>query len=103
LDKIAIIREKTTTKLAVLGTIAREKVVGALKAHKTHVKKDEPKTLLIEILVPRDSETRIQVYDVYENDAAFDFRLKAASLAQLRKETVCMVTDIQIERFELLE
>jgi len=55
------------------------------------------------IMVPRDSETRIPIYDVYENDAAFDFRLKASSFAQLRKETVCMVIDIRIGKFGLLE
>ena len=54
-------------------------------------------------MVPRDSATRIQIYDAYENDAAFDFRLKASSFAQLRKETVCMVIDIRIGRFGPLE
>jgi len=53
-------------------------------------------------MVPRDSETRIPIYDVYENDAALDFRSKA-SFAQLRKETVCMVVDIRIGKFGLLE
>jgi hypothetical protein len=54
-------------------------------------------------MVPRDSETRIQIYDAYENDAAFDFRSKALSFAQLRKDTVCMVIDIRIGRFGPLE
>jgi hypothetical protein len=63
LDKIAIIREKTTTRLAILGTIdvklgTREKVVGSLNSHETRA---EPKTPLIEIAAPRDSETRVRI------------------------------------------
>jgi hypothetical protein len=46
--------------------------VGSLEA------RVEPKTPLTEIVALRDGETRVQIYDVHENDLAFELDLKVA-------------------------
>jgi (4S)-4-hydroxy-5-phosphonooxypentane-2,3-dione isomerase len=41
----------------------------------------------MEVLAPRDDDTRVLVYEVYRDDAAFDVHRNGKSLAQWREET----------------
>ena len=68
----------------------RDQVVTLLAAHMARVK-NEPGTLQFEILLPNDDDTKIHLYEMYRDAAAFEVHLKGPSLAQLLKETAGMV------------
>jgi (4S)-4-hydroxy-5-phosphonooxypentane-2,3-dione isomerase len=50
----------------------RNQLISSLLAHKARCLKDEPDTLQMEVLAPRDDDTKVLVYAVYRDDAAFD-------------------------------
>lgn len=50
----------------------REEVLPLLMAHKARCLKDEPGTLQFEVLVPNDDTTKILLYELYRDAAAFD-------------------------------
>jgi quinol monooxygenase YgiN len=48
--------------------------------------------------VPREDDTKLLVYEVYRDDAAFDEHLNAVSIARFRKETDGMFEKIYATR-----
>jgi len=90
-------------KLAVIGTIevregSREEVVRAVLAHRERSLKDEPGTLQFEVLVPSAEPTKIMLYELYVDGAAFAAHMKGASMAQVTEEVgskVVSLTGIQ--------
>src|SRR5215467_1794098 len=68
----------------------RGQVVNLLLAHKARLK-DEPGTLQFEVLLAKDEDTTIRVYEMYRDAAAFEVHLNGPSLAQWKKETAGMV------------
>lgn len=60
--------------------------------------KDEPGTLKFEVLVPRDDDANLLVYEVYRDDTAFEAHQNAASIAQFREEAAGMFGAIQVTR-----
>jgi quinol monooxygenase YgiN len=62
----------------------KDEVVALLLAHKARLK-DEPGTLQFEVLLPRDEETKVRVYEMYRDAAAFEVHLNGPSLAQWKK------------------
>ena len=69
----------------------RDQVVASLLAHKARVR-DEPGTLQFEVLVPKDDDGKIFLYEMYRDAAAFDVHLKGPSLAQWREDAGAMTT-----------
>jgi quinol monooxygenase YgiN len=87
-------------KLALVATVnvapgRRDEVLSLLKAHGARSLKDEPGTLHFEVLVPREDDTKLLIYEVYQDDAAFEAHRNAASVARFRKEAEGMFTSIQ--------
>ena len=68
----------------------RDQVVTLLAAHKARLK-DEPGTLQFEILLPKDDDTKVLLYEMYRDDAAFEVHFKGSSLGQWRRATAGMV------------
>jgi quinol monooxygenase YgiN len=68
----------------------RDQVVTLLAAHKARLK-DEPGTLQFEVLLPKDDNSKVLSFEMYQDAAAFEAHLKGPSLAQLREETAGMV------------
>jgi (4S)-4-hydroxy-5-phosphonooxypentane-2,3-dione isomerase len=90
-------------KLALIATIEvvegqRDRLLPLLRAHRARSLKDEPGTLQFEVLVPREDDTKLLVYEVYRDDAAFDEHLNAVSIARFRKETDGMFEKIYATR-----
>jgi quinol monooxygenase YgiN len=84
------------SKLVIMGTIEvapgkRAQVLPLLMAHRARCLKDEPGTLQFEVVIPREDDSRILIYEVYENDAAFEVHRNAPSITQWRQETAGMV------------
>jgi (4S)-4-hydroxy-5-phosphonooxypentane-2,3-dione isomerase len=91
------------SKLAILGTIEvrtgrRDQLWPLLMAHKARCLKDEPGTLQFEVLVPREDDSRVLLYEVYRDDAAFEVHLNESSLAQFRRETAGMIENMSLPR-----
>ena len=90
-------------KLALIATIEvvkgqRDRLLPLLKAHGARSLKDEPGTLQFEVLLPRDDDTKLLVYEVFRDDAAFEEHGNAASIARFRKETDGMFEKIYSTR-----
>ena len=72
----------------------RDQVVALLMAHKARCLKDEPGTVQFEVLLPKDDDTKVRVYEMYRDAAAFEVHLNAPSLAQWKEETAGMVVKL---------
>jgi (4S)-4-hydroxy-5-phosphonooxypentane-2,3-dione isomerase len=91
-------RQTVMSKFANVVTIEvapgrRDQVVTLLLAHKARLK-DEPGTLQFEVLLPKDDDTKVLVYEMYRDAAAFEVHLNGPSLAQWKEETAGMVVKL---------
>ena len=59
-------------------------------AHRARCLKNEPGTLQFEVMLPREDDSRILIYEVYQDDAAFEPHRNAPSRAQWLEETTGM-------------
>jgi len=78
-----------------------------LLAHRDRCLKDEPGTLRFDVLRPRNEENKVMLYkvmlyEVYEDDAAFQIHWNGPSVARMRAETTEMVAKLAGIRCSLL-
>jgi quinol monooxygenase YgiN len=90
-------------KFAIIATLdiapgRREHILPMLMAHRDRCLKDEPGTLHFEILIPREEDSKVVLYEVYRDDAAFEAHRKGPSIAQWRKEAAGMLGDLHVTR-----
>jgi quinol monooxygenase YgiN len=90
-------------KLALIATVElaagrRDQLVPLLRAHGARCLKDEPGTLHFEVLVPRDDDAKLFVYEVYRDDSAFEAHRNAASIARFREEAAGLYETIHATR-----
>jgi quinol monooxygenase YgiN len=90
-------------QLALIGRIevapgSLEKMLPLLAAHRDRCLRDEPGTLKFEVLRPRDEENVILVYELYQDDAAFDVHRNGPSMARFRKEAGEMMARLTATR-----
>ena len=95
-------------KLAILGTLEvtpgrKDEVLPLLMAHRARCLKDEPGTLQFEVLVPREDDTKVLLYEVYRDDAAFNVHWNGTSVARLREEAAGMIVKVYGTRCALAE
>ncbi|MBC9032161.1 antibiotic biosynthesis monooxygenase [Sphingomonas sp. JC676] len=91
------------SRLAIIGTIevvpgTRERLLTALAAHKARCLANEPGTLQFEILAPREEEARVLLYEVYQDDDAFEVHRNGPSIARFREETARMVEGLHVTK-----
>lgn len=91
------------SKLAVIGTVEvppgkRDQVLRLLMAHRARCLKDEPGTLQFEVMIPREDDSKLLIYEIYQSDAAFDVHRKGPSRAQWLKETDGMGVNVVATR-----
>ena len=72
-------------------------------AHKARCLRDEPGTVQMEVLAPREDDTKVLVYEVYREDAAFDAHRTGPSLAQWREEPAGMIARFSVTRCKPVE
>ncbi len=94
-------------KLAIVGTIevaqGRRDQLLALKARRARCLKNESGiTLQFEALLPCDDDTKVLLYEVYRDDAAFDVHQKGSSIAQFRQETAGMSVKVSVTQCAVL-
>ena len=95
-------------KLAIIGTLEvapgrKVEVLPLLMAHRARCLKDEPGTLQFEVLVPREDDTKVLLYEVYRDDAAFNVHWNGTSVARLREEAAGMIVKVYGTRCALAE
>ena len=97
-----------TRKLAIIGTIEvapgrRDQLLPLLMAHRARCLKDEPGTLQFEVLAPREDDTKVLLYEVYKDDAAFDVHWNGASIKRAREESAGMILKLSGTKCALVE
>jgi quinol monooxygenase YgiN len=65
--------------------------------------KDEPGTLQFEVLSPREDDTKVLLYEVYRDGAAFHVHWNGTSVARLREEAAGMIVKVYGTRCALVE
>ena len=80
----------------------RDEFVPLLMAHRARCLKDEPGTVQFEVLLPQDDATKVMIYEVYLDEAAFDTHSKGPSLARLREEASGMMAKVSGTRCDVL-
>ncbi|WP_050628185.1 putative quinol monooxygenase [Bradyrhizobium viridifuturi] len=91
------------SKLALIATVEvapekRDQVQSLLSAHGARSLRDEPGTLHFDILVPREDAAKLLIYEVYQDDAAFEAHRNARSIAQFREESAALGVKITATR-----
>jgi quinol monooxygenase YgiN len=86
-------------KLAIIGNLEiapgrLDRVSPLLMAHGARCLADEPGTLQFEVLLPRDDQTKVLLYEVYSDDAAYEAHWNGPSTNRLREETAGMIVGI---------
>ncbi len=93
------------SKFAVVATydIAPDQIgafIPLLKAHRDRCLRDEPGTLRFDILQPEDN---LMLYEVYENEEAFQVHRRGASLARFQEEAAAVERKLTFITCVLLE
>jgi (4S)-4-hydroxy-5-phosphonooxypentane-2,3-dione isomerase len=99
---------RTMAKLALIAVVKVapgkwDQLVASLVAHRVRCLKDEPGTLQMEVVAPRDDDAKLFLYEVYRDDAAFDLHRKGPSLAQWRKESAETFVEFSVTRCTPIE
>jgi quinol monooxygenase YgiN len=91
------------SQVNILGTVefvagTREQLLTAIDAHRARSLADEPGTLQFEILIPRDQETTIYLYEAYADEQAFEAHLNGSSFGRVAAETADIITALTTSR-----
>jgi len=102
------IKETFMSKFAIIATIEiapgrTEEFVPLLMAHRARCLQDEPGTLQFDVLLPQEDTTKVMLYEVYRDEAAFDTHWNGPSLARLREEATGMMAKVSGTRCALVE
>jgi (4S)-4-hydroxy-5-phosphonooxypentane-2,3-dione isomerase len=86
-------------KLAIVATVEiqpghLDECLRVLVAHKARCLKDEPGTLQFDVLRPNEGDTRVMIYEVYQDEAAFNAHWNGPSTARAREEAGKMFVKI---------
>jgi (4S)-4-hydroxy-5-phosphonooxypentane-2,3-dione isomerase len=95
-------------KLAIIGNLeispgCLDRIVPLLMAHRSRCLADEPGTLQFEVLLPNDDQTKVLIYEVYTDDAAFAAHWNGPSTNRLREEAAGMIVRVSGTRCALGE
>jgi autoinducer 2-degrading protein len=63
-------------------------------AHRARCLEGEPGTLQFEVVLPRDDQSKMLIYEVYQDDDAFEVHRNGPSIAQWREESAGMVVKV---------
>jgi len=96
------------SKLAIIGNLeiapaSRDRLLPLLMAHRARCLSVEPGTLKFEVLLPRDDETQVLLYEVYADDATFQSHWSGPSTNRLREEAQGLIVKVTGTRCALAE
>jgi autoinducer 2-degrading protein len=86
-------------KLAIIGNLeiapgCVDRLRPLLMAHRAKCLANEPGTLAFEVLLPRDDQTKVLLYEVYADDASFQAHWNGPSTNRLREEAAGMILKV---------
>ena len=86
-------------KLAIIATIEiapgrMDEYLPLAVAHRARCLKDEPGTLQFELMRPRDDGSKVMLYEVYRDDAAFDAHRNGPSMKRIREEAAGIIVKV---------
>jgi quinol monooxygenase YgiN len=81
----------------------KDQILPLLKPHRDRCLKDKPGTLKFEILLPRDDDARVLLYEVYRDDAAFGVHRNSHSIARWREESAGMGVKVSVRKCALVD
>jgi autoinducer 2-degrading protein len=95
-------------KLAIIGNVeiapgSLDRFLPMLMAHRARCLADEPGTLQFEVLLPREDASKILIYEVYADDAAFAAHWNGASMNRIRAEAEGLILKVTGDRCALVE
>jgi quinol monooxygenase YgiN len=95
-------------KFAIMATIEVlpgriDEFLTILMAHRARCLKEEPGTLLFEVLRPRDDDTKVMLYELYQDDAAFNVHVKGSSIARMREASAGMTAEVSATKCTQLD
>jgi (4S)-4-hydroxy-5-phosphonooxypentane-2,3-dione isomerase len=95
-------------KFSTVGTIEvarglRDELLPLPAAHKARCLKDESGTVQFEILLPQGDDTKVLLYEVYRDAAAFDVHRNGPSFARWKGETAALVAKLYGTRCTVLD
>jgi quinol monooxygenase YgiN len=95
-------------KLAIIGNLeiapgSLDRILPLLMAHRSRCLADEPGTLQFEVLLPHDDQTKVLIYEVYKDDAAFAAHWNGPSTNRLREQAAEMIVRVTGTRCALSE
>ena len=71
-----------------------DEFLSLLIAHRKRCLNKEPGTLQFDILNPQDDRTKVMLYEVYKDRAAFDEHSKGSSIILMQEESKGMVVNV---------
>ena len=80
-----------------------EEFLPLLLAHRDRCLADEAGTLQFDVLRPRNQPNTVMLYEVYEDEAAFQVHWNGPHVARMRTETAAMVAKLSGIRCALLD
>jgi quinol monooxygenase YgiN len=95
-------------KFAIIATIEvppgrRDQFLSLLMDHRARCLKDEPGTLQFDVLAPREDDTKVLLYELYQDEPAFDVHFSGPSITRLREEAAGMILKVEATRCSLVE
>lgn len=95
-------------KFAIIGTMevvpgAKEQLLPLLMAHRARCLRDEPGTLQFEVLQPHDDSTKVMLYEVYQDEAAFEAHWNGAFVLRAREDMKGMILQLTGKKCALLD
>ena len=93
-------------RLAIMATMEvaprlQETLISSLKAHGARCLRDEPGTVQFEVLRPHEDDTKVFLFEVYQDDAAFEEHRKGPSIAQFRNDIAGMEVKLHVTKCAL--
>jgi len=62
--------------------------------HRARSLRDEPGTLQFEVLLPRSDNTKVMLYELYTDDAAFEAHRNGPSIKRVNEEAAEMLVKV---------
>lgn len=71
----------------------RDNFLARARQHRDNVLKNEPACQRFDVSVPEDSDDAVRLYEVYDDDAAFDHHMNTPYMKQYREDTGDWIAD----------
>jgi quinol monooxygenase YgiN len=79
----------------------RERFVELVSRNAAASVADEPGCRRFDVMTPRDGADRVVLYEIYDDEAAFEAHLQTPHFAEFRRMTADLVADRSVEKYDV--